>query len=121
MEPIVGRYWFFAIVCIGFAAAILRLIARQHVTIQASLFYVLGLLGLAGMALFPQSAAWVAQRMGFLLISNWFFAVSIAVLSLLHLTALISLSRVEMRSIALTQELGILRERFERELGHAPK
>jgi hypothetical protein len=121
MEPIVGRYWLFALVCIGFAAAILRLIAREHVTIQASLFYVLGLLGLAGMALFPQSAAWVAQGMGFALISNWFFAVSIAVLSFLHLTALISLSRVETRSIALTQELGILRERFERELGHAPK
>jgi hypothetical protein len=120
MEPI-GRYWLFAVFCIAFAAAVLRLIAREHVTIQASLFYVLGLLGLAAMALFPEAAGWMAQRMGFALISNWFFAVAIAVLSLLHLTALISLSRVETRSIALTQELGILRERFERELGPAPK
>ena len=90
-------------------------------TIQASLFYVIGLVGLAAMALFPGSAAWMAQRMGFEVISNWFFAVSIAVLSFLHLTALISLSRVETRSIALTQELGILRERLERELGRPAK
>jgi hypothetical protein len=120
MEPIVGRYWLFALICLGFAGAILRLIAREHLTIQASLFYVLGLLGLAVMALFPNGAVWIAQRMGFALISNWFFAVSIAVLSFLHLTALISLSRVETRSIALTQELGILKERLERALERLP-
>jgi hypothetical protein len=116
MEPIVGRYWLFAVICLGLAGAILRLIAREHLTIQTSLFYVLGLLALAAMALFPNGAAFIAQRMGFALISNWFFAVAIAVLSFLHLTALISLSRVETRSIALTQELGILRERLERAL-----
>ena len=108
MDPIVGRYWLFALLCLGLAAAILRLIAREHVTIQASLFYVLALLAGAAMALFPEGAVFIARRMGFALLANWFFAVAIAALSFLHLTALISLSRVETRSIALTQELGIL-------------
>jgi cbb3-type cytochrome oxidase subunit 1 len=86
------------------------------VTIQASLFYVLALIGVAGMALFPELAGTIARRMGFVLLANWFFAVAIAALSFLHLTALISLSRVETRSIVLTQELGILRERLDRAL-----
>ena len=85
-------------------------------TLQASLFYLLALVALTLFALFPGAASWLSQRMGFALVSNWFFAVSIAALSFLHLTALIALSRVERRSIALTQELALLTERLERSL-----
>lgn len=112
----VGRYWVFAIFCVAVAAGIVRLIARERVTLQVSLFYLLALAALALFALMPGVPEWVSAQMGFSLVSNWFFAVSIAALSFLHLTALISLSRVERRSIALTQELALLTERLERSL-----
>lgn len=85
-------------------------------TLQVSLFYVIALVALSAMALFPNAAGAVSRLMGFALLSNWFFAVAIAALSFLHLTALISLSRVETRSVALTQELAILEERLDRAL-----
>ena len=121
MDEVVGRYWLFAIVCLFVAVAILRLIARERVTVQASLFYLLSLLGIALFALFPGAAGWISHAMGFALVSNWFFALAIAALSFLHLTALISLSRLETRSIALTQQQAILAERLERALAeHSP-
>lgn len=114
MESILGRYWLFAALCGGLALFILRLITRERVTLQGSLAYLALLLGLAVAALFPELDAWVARAMGFSLVSNWFFAVSLAGLSFLHLAALVQLSRVELRSIALTQQVGILQERLER-------
>lgn len=116
----VGRYWLFALFCVAIAAGIVRLIARERVTVQASLFYLLALAALTFFALFPNAAAWLSTRMGFTLVSNWFFALSIAALSFLHLTALISLSRVERRSIALTQELALLTERVDQNLRSPP-
>ena len=87
-------------------------------TLQGSLAYLALLFGLAVAALFPELDAWVARAMGFSLVSNWFFAVSLAGLSFLHLAALVQLSRVELRSIALTQEVGILQERLD-QIDHA--
>ena len=83
-------------------------------TLQGSLAYLTLLLGLLVAALFPALDAWLAKTMGFSLISNWFFAVSLAGFSFLHLAALVQLSRVELRSIALTQQVGILQERLDR-------
>ena len=116
MEDALGRYWLFALVCAGLALAILRLIARERVTLQGTLAYLIALAVIALAALFPSADVWLASKMGFTLVSNWFFALALAALSFLHLTALVSLSRVELRSIALTQKLGILEERLERAL-----
>ena len=115
-----GRYWLFAALCGGLALFILRLISRERVTLQGSLAYLTLLAGLVVAALFPGLDAWIASAMGFSLVSNWFFALSIAGLSFLHLAALVQLSRVELRSIALTQQVGLLQERLDRMSSHAP-
>lgn len=85
-------------------------------TLQGTLAYLILLSVIALAALFPSADEWLARRMGFVLVSNWLFAIAIAALSFLHLLALVSLSRVELRSIALTQKLGILEERLDRAL-----
>jgi hypothetical protein len=55
--------------------------------------------------------------MGFTLPSNFFFAILIGVLVLLHVGTIIALSRLEARTIALTQELGLVQEQMSRLAG----
>lgn len=106
------RYWLFAVICLGIALVLVRLVTRERLTLQASLSFLL-LLGAFGCAaLFPGLTAWFAKQLGFALPSNFFFAATICGLVALHLFALMSLSRVELRSVALTQELAILEERL---------
>jgi hypothetical protein len=84
--------------------------------LQGSLSYVafLGIIGL--MAVFPETSARIAHAMGFSLLSNFFFSVAIGLLALLHLRALVTTSKVHMRTVALTQELAIVQEKLERTL-----
>jgi len=109
------QYGLFAAACFVLVVVLLRLVLRERVMLQGSMSY-LGFLGvLALMALLPEPTRRVAHFLGFTLLSNFFFAVSIALLSLLHLRALVTLSKVHMRTVTLTQELAILRERVERD------
>ncbi len=116
-----AKYWVFAAVCGLVAVVLLRLVLRERLMLQGSMSYIsfLGALGL--MALFPDQTANLARAMGFTLLSNFFFAVSVGLLALLHLRALITLSKVHMRTVALTQELAIVQERLDRELGQKPQ
>ncbi len=109
----VERYWPFGLVCLGFAAAIVYLLLRRRVTLQASLTYILLLVGIGVAAIFSPWSTSIAQLLGFTLPSNFFFAVSIGALSLLHLIALTAQSRLELRSIALVQEVALLNEKLE--------
>ena len=110
------RYWMFAVICVVVATFLVRMVLSEQLTLQASLsFLVLLLLG-AAVALFPNLTAWVAFRMGFTLPSNFFFSVLIAALAFLHLSALVHLSRVQLRSVTLTQELALLQEKVDRAL-----
>ncbi len=107
------RYWLFAAFCFIAVVILVRLVLRERVTLQASLSLLL-LLGLMSfVALFPNVASRLAQTMGFTLASNFFFAAGIGALMLLHVHSLVTLSRVELRSITLTQELAILREKLD--------
>lgn len=111
------RYWLFAVLCVGLAVFLARMVMKEQLTLQASLSFLV-LLGLGALvALFPNLSGWVAVRMGFTLASNFFFAVLIAALAFLHLSALVHLSRVQLRSVTLTQELALLQERVDRALG----
>jgi len=108
------QHWLFAALCILTGLFLVRLVLSERVTLQASLsFLVLLTLG-AAMALFPGRIAWMSQRLGFELPSNFFFAASLFALVLLHVHALVMNSRVALRSVALTQELAILQERMDR-------
>jgi hypothetical protein len=112
----VEHYWLFAATCLAIAIVLLRLILRQRITLQSSLSYLAFLVLLAGVSLVPGVTSWLAQQMGFQLPSNFFFALAIAALAVLHLLALMTISRVELRSITLTQELGLLQEKLDRVL-----
>ncbi len=115
------KYWAFSAVCLLVAIVILRLVLRERMLLQGSLSY-LGFLTVLGlMAVFPGVTMRVSQAMGFTLLSNFFFAVAIGLLALLHLRALVTISKVHMRSVALTQELAIVQERLDRSLADRPQ
>lgn len=106
--------WIVGGLCLVVALVLLRLLFRERITLQGSMSYLSFLIVLGGMAVFPEQTTWVAQSLGFTLLSNFFFCVAIALLSILHLRALVTLSRVQLRSIVLTQELALLNEKFDR-------
>ena len=107
------RYWLFAGFCVLVALVILRLVLRERLTLQGSLAYLLALAGLALLAVVPELGASIAVRMGFALTSNFVFAASIAGLAILHLLALTAISKLELRTVALVQEVAILRAQIE--------
>jgi hypothetical protein len=116
----IEEHWVFAGFCVAVMLLLVRLIVRERVTLQSSLA-LLGLLAaMLAMAIFPELLFWLAARMGFALPSNFLFAMGIAALVLLNVATLVTLSRVELRSIALTQELGLLQEKLDRVAGREP-
>lgn len=110
---VLERYWLFAGVCVLVALLILRLVLRERLTLQGSLAYLVMLGGLSLLALAPEVGAWIAVRMGFALASNFVFAAAITGLAILHLLALTAISRLELRTVALVQEVAILRSQVE--------
>lgn len=108
------RYWLFAAFCLLVTTLLLRLVLRDRVTLQSSLWLFFLLVGLLVLAVAPEFAAQLARSMGFALPSNFFFALAVSALLLLHVHSLVTISRSELRSITLIQEIAILRERLER-------
>src|SRR5262249_41950754 len=106
--------WLFAALCLIIALFLLRLVLTRRVTLQGSLSFLVLLAIGAAFAVFPGATAWIALHLGFQLPANFFFAVSLAALAALHVHALVMQSRVQLRSISLTQELAILQERIDR-------
>lgn len=110
------RYWVFAALCVAVALFMFRMVMKERVTLQASLSFLLVLLLTAGVAIFPELATWLAVQMGFSLASNFFLAVGLGALAFLHLASLVHLSRVQLRSVTLTQELALIQEKLDRTL-----
>lgn len=108
------RYWLFAAFCLVITTVLLRLVLRDRITLQSSLWLFFLLVGLVILAVAPQLTTRLAHAMGFALPSNFFFALAVSALLLLHVHALVTLSRTELRSITLTQEIALLRERIDR-------
>jgi hypothetical protein len=108
--------WIFGAVCVVIAVVLMRLIVRERLTLQGSMSFLGFLVLLGGMALFPDATGYVAHGLGFSTLANFFFCTAIAALAMLHLRALIMLSRIQLRSITLVQELAILQEKLERSL-----
>jgi hypothetical protein len=108
------QYWLFAAFCCVVATLLLRLVLRERITIQSSLWVFFSLAALVVLAVVPDLTTRLAHAMGFALPSNFFFAIATGALALLHVHTLVTLSRTEARSITLTQELGILREKLDR-------
>lgn len=104
----------FAGVCLLIALVLARLLFRERITLQGSMSYLAFLILLGSMAVFPNLWMRVANYLGFTLLSNFFFVTAIAALAILHLRSLVTISRVNLRTVALTQELAILQERLDR-------
>jgi hypothetical protein len=114
MQQTVENYWMFGVACLVIALVLLRLVFRERLTLQGSMSF-LGFLTVLGlMAVFPDTTGRISRALGFTLMSNFFFCAAIAALAILHLRALVTLSRVHVRSIVLTQELAILQEKIDR-------
>lgn len=113
---VVEDYWLFGVVCLAIALVLLRLLFRERITLQGSMSFLGFLVVIGAMAVFPTVTARISRWLGFTLMSNFFFCAAIAALAILHLRALVMLSRVQLRSIVLTQELAILQEKLERAL-----
>jgi hypothetical protein len=108
------RYWPFAVLCLVQLLVLLRLLLRERITLQGSMSYI-GFLGLFLLAaLFPGTAGRIARAMGFKVLSNFLFCLAIMALALIHLRALVTLSRLETRSVHLTQDLALLEERLDK-------
>ena len=114
MQDVLENYWLFGVVCLAVALVLLRLLFRERITLQGSMSFLGFLMVLGLMAVFPQYTQRLANKLGFTLMSNFFFCAAIAALAILHLRALVTLSRVHLRTIVLTQELAILQEKLER-------
>lgn len=115
-----SRYWIFAACCTVVVGFLVRLLLRERVSLQHSLAFLLFMMGVLITAAFPSVTSRLGRLMGFTLPSNFFFAILIGVLVLLHLGTVIALSRLEARTIALTQELGLVQEQMARMSG-APR
>ena len=114
MQQVAEDYWPFGVACVVIALVLLRLLARERITLQGSMSYLAFLVVLGAMAVFSNTTTRIARVLGFTLLSNFFFCTAIAGLAILHLRALVMLSKVHLRSIALTQELALLQERLDR-------
>ena len=110
----VENYWMFGVLCLVIALVLMRLLFRERITLQGSMSYLAFLTVLGLMAVFPQTTDRISKALGFTLMSNFFFCAAIAALAILHLRALVTLSKVHVRSIVLTQELAILQEKIDR-------
>jgi hypothetical protein len=110
----IDQHWMFLGFCAALMVLLVRLIVHERVTLQASLLFFSLLTAIMAVAVFPGVTAWAARTMGFVLPSNFLFAMGIGALAVLNVATLVTLSRVELRSVVLTQELGLLREKLDR-------
>ena len=106
--------WIMGAVCVVIALVLLRLVLRERITLQGSMSYLAFLVVVGGMAVFPDQAGYIAHGLGFSSLANFFFCTAIAALAILHLRALVTISRIQLRSITLVQELALLREKLDR-------
>lgn len=116
----VEQYWTFVVSCLIVIGFLVRLLLRERVSLQHSLAFLVFMLGVVVVALFPSLTVRLGGLMGFDLPSNFFFALLIGVLILLHVGTVIALSRLEARTIALTQELGLMQEQLSKLTGITP-
>jgi len=116
MSVVIDQYWPFAVLCGALLIIVIRLLLRERLTLQGSISYICFLGAFLTAALFPNLTARLARAMGFTLLSNFLFCLAIMALALLHLMALITIARLEARTVNLTQNLALLEERLEKAL-----
>lgn len=114
MQIEIDRYWPFAVLCAAILLVVLRLLLRERIALQGSISFVSVLVMFLLAALLPDLTARLAHAMGFKVLSNFLFCLAIIALALLHLRALVTLSRLETRTVHLTQDLALLEEKLDR-------
>jgi hypothetical protein len=114
VEIEIDRYWPFAVLCGILLLVVVRLLVRERIALQGSISFISVLVLFLIAALLPEATGRLAQVMGFKVLSNFLFCLALIALALLHLRALITMSRVETRTVQLTQDLALLEEKLER-------
>jgi hypothetical protein len=114
METVTDEYMFLALACLAIALVMLRLLVRERVTLQGSMSFAAFLLIIGALAIAPSITMRIAHALGFTLMSNFLFCTAIAALAILHLRSQVTISKVQLRSVALTQELALLQEKLDR-------
>ncbi len=114
MQQVAENYWALGLICLLIGLVLMRLLFRERVTLQGSMSFLAFLTLLGLMALFPTVTNRIAMALGFTLMSNFLFCVAIAALAILHLRSLVTISKLQLRSVSLTQELAIVQERLDR-------
>lgn len=113
-EPAFERYALFAAVCVVYALTVLWLVFRRRLQLQSSLVYLFLMAAFAGASVLVTYVPGVVTALGFSLPSNLLFACAIGILGLLHLIGLINLSRLEVRSTTMVQELALLQQQLDK-------
>ena len=106
------NYLLFGAACLITVLVLLRLLLRERITLQGSMSFLGFLLVMGLMGLFPGTTTRIAHWLGFTLMANFLFSTAIAALAILHLRALVTISKIHARSVTLTQEMAILEERL---------
>jgi len=113
-EPAFERYALFAAVCVGYALTVLWLVFRRRLQLQSSLVYLFLIAAFAGAIVLVTYVPGVVTALGFALPSNLLFACAIGILGLLHLIGLINVSRLEVRSTTMVQEIALLQQQLDK-------
>jgi hypothetical protein len=112
MNQVTDNYVWFGAACLVTVIVLLRLLLRERITLQGSMSFLGFLLLLGAMGVFAGTTTKIAHWLGFTLMSNFLFSTAIAALAILHLRALVTISKIHARSVTLTQELAILEEKL---------
>ncbi len=112
MNENLERYGLFSAICFLYATAILWLLFRRRLTLQSSLLYLMLMVGMGFGFVLLHYVPNLVGLLGFTLPANLFFSAAIGLLAFLHLMGLMSMSRLEQRSITLVQELALLQEQI---------
>lgn len=114
------RYWAFGLVCVAYTLFLLRQLVKNRVTLQNALAFVMTFVFFGSVAVLLPYFPGLVRRLGFELQSNLIFLLALGALTFLQLLTLVALSRAEIRTVTLTQEVALLREELVRRKVLAP-
>ena len=101
-------------VCILFTIYIIKMINKEKLELKYALTWLFSSLGLIIIAVFPQILDWVSVILHILSPVNALFLIVIFFLLVLIFTLTVAISKSKKQIIAISQEVGILKEKIER-------
>ena len=101
-------------VCILFTIYIIKMINKEKLELKYALTWLFSSLGLIIIAVLPQILDWVSVILHILSPVNALFLIVIFFLLVIIFTLTVAISKSKKQIIAISQEVGILKEKIER-------